>query len=45
MANGTNDYIYNVNEKVCPKPGTKVTITLRAVGAAKPKAVKPAKSK
>ncbi len=36
MANGTNDYIYNVNEKVCPKPGAKVTITIRAAGSAKP---------
>jgi len=35
LANGTNDYIYNVNEKVCPKPGTQVTITIRAVGPAK----------
>ncbi|MBI5685771.1 MAG: hypothetical protein HZC54_11915 [Verrucomicrobia bacterium] len=35
MANGTNDYIYNVNEKVCPKPGTRVTITIQAIN--KPK--------
>jgi hypothetical protein len=45
MANGTNDYIYNVNEKVCPKPGTKVTITIRAASPTKSGAVKPAKSK
>lgn len=45
MANGTNDYIYNVNEKVCPKPGTKVTITIRAVGSAKPAKAKSSKSK
>ncbi|MBI5396653.1 MAG: hypothetical protein HZA91_15270 [Verrucomicrobia bacterium] len=45
MANGTNDYIYNVNEKVCPKPGTEVTITIRAVGPAKSGKTTPAKSK
>lgn len=35
LAEGTNDYIYNVNQKVCPKPGTPVTITIQA--APKPK--------
>jgi hypothetical protein len=40
LTEGTNDYIYNVNDKVCPKPGTKVTIIIKA---AKPKA--PAASK
>ncbi len=35
LVEGTNDYIYNVNDKVCPKPGTLVTITIQA--AAKPK--------
>ncbi|MCX7823990.1 MAG: YdjY domain-containing protein [Verrucomicrobiae bacterium] len=31
LSEGTNEYIYNVNDKVCPKPGTKVTITIQAV--------------
>ncbi|MFA6561137.1 MAG: YdjY domain-containing protein [Verrucomicrobiia bacterium] len=35
MADGTNDYIYNVNDKACPKPGTQITITIQA--ATKPK--------
>jgi hypothetical protein len=35
LAEGTNDYIYNVNDRVCPKPGTRVTITIQA--APKPK--------
>jgi len=35
LSEGTNEYIYNVNDKVCPKPGTKVTIIIQA--ASKPK--------
>ena len=30
LTEATNEYIYNVNDKVCPKPGTKVSIIIRA---------------
>ena len=36
LVEGTNEYIYNVNEKVCPKPGTKVTIIIQAATQPKP---------